>query len=122
MLLLLLLLPWFVCGHTRTAHTHADPQQVSTIKFDGDIVAGMRFGPYMRHDNTLACVFKSGALAIKMLRRGASLEMSTAKPGPPPEQGMMRVCVCVCFTNTVQLVFPRVVADRGAAAATPTRR
>lgn len=63
--------------------------QVASLKLASAITA-FRFGPYQRNDNTLACVFKDGALAIKMLRRQATLEATDERPGPPPEQGETR--------------------------------
>lgn len=64
---------------------YQDNHLVTTLKTD-DVVTGLRFGLFGREEATLVCVFKSGSLTIKMLRRQANLNASTEPPGPPPEQ------------------------------------
>ena len=63
-----------------------DKSLVASMKLKS-CITGFRFGPYQRNDNTLACVFKDGSMAIKMLSRTATLEAGDEAPGPPPEQG-----------------------------------
>eukprot|EP00877_Chromochloris_zofingiensis_P001275 jgi/Chrzof1/11148/Cz05g25190.t1 len=49
-------------------------------------ITGLFFGRYGREDNTLITLTKTGALDIKILPRGANLEVFTGPAGPPPEQ------------------------------------
>lgn len=58
---------------------------VSTMN-NGEPVAGIVYGSYGREDNTLALVYKAGALGFHMLKRSANLDVSDTPPGPPPEQ------------------------------------
>lgn len=64
---------------------YSDKSLVATIHLD-DTPVGMRFGAYGREEAALAMVGKAGTLVIKMLQRTANLEVSSAPPGPPPEQ------------------------------------
>merc|ERR1719471_1564606 len=49
-------------------------------------VTGMRLGVFGREEGSMVLSFKSGALMVKILQRNANLDVSSATPGPPPEQ------------------------------------
>ena len=59
---------------------------VHTLPMGGNIVTAMRFGPFHRESNTLVLACKTGSLLFKILRRKASLEVSSGAPGAPAEQ------------------------------------
>ncbi len=65
-------------GNTLMSTIHSGP---------GQVVTGMRFGPFSREPNALILLYTSGALAVKILKRTAKLDPGMVlKPGPPKEQ------------------------------------
>mmetsp|Transcript_89952 Transcript_89952/g.142135 ORF Transcript_89952/g.142135 Transcript_89952/m.142135 type:complete len:595 (-) Transcript_89952:174-1958(-) len=51
-----------------------------------DVVTGIKLGTFGREEGSMVLSFKSGALMVKILQRSANLDVSSATPGPPPEQ------------------------------------
>mmetsp|Transcript_100526 Transcript_100526/g.260158 ORF Transcript_100526/g.260158 Transcript_100526/m.260158 type:complete len:591 (-) Transcript_100526:50-1822(-) len=58
---------------------------ITTTKTN-DVVTGLKLGTFGREEGSMVLSFKSGALMVKILQRNANLEVSSAAPGPPPEQ------------------------------------
>mmetsp|Transcript_23512 Transcript_23512/g.51569 ORF Transcript_23512/g.51569 Transcript_23512/m.51569 type:complete len:590 (+) Transcript_23512:193-1962(+) len=57
-----------------------------SITKTNDVVTGMKLGTFGREEGSMVLSFKNGALMVKILQRNANLEVSSAAPGPPPEQ------------------------------------
>merc|ERR1719409_724606 len=57
-----------------------------TVVKTNDIVTGIKLGTFGREEGSMVLSLKSGALMVKILQRNANLEVSSAAPGPPPEQ------------------------------------
>merc|ERR1719160_122484 len=51
-----------------------------------DVVTGVKLGTFGREEGSMVLSFRSGALMVKILQRSANLDVSSATPGPPPEQ------------------------------------
>ncbi len=67
-----------------------------------DVTTAMRFGRFGREDRTLCMISHGGALNIKILQRQANLEVSSAPPGPPPEQEIPLDIPKVCTSRRPQ--------------------
>merc|ERR1712151_1103030 len=58
---------------------------ITTTKTN-EVVTGLKLGTFGREEGSMVLSFKSGALMVKILQRNANLDVSSAAPGPPPEQ------------------------------------
>jgi Bardet-Biedl syndrome 1 protein len=74
-----------VCLNNGEVRLYNGKYLVHTFSVEEQIM-GCKFGTFGREEGCLILSLKSGGLVIKILNRNASLDASTAPPGPPPEQ------------------------------------